>query len=89
MKEEKKNKLTGEQLGEVAGGLLDRENNYMYYEGLVIDVDEEKALVIIDRAGVTEFSECRYDRSLYLTHRLLPDSRVRVRWPDRYVYMVI
>ncbi len=82
MKEEKNLELTKEQLDEVAGGIWDEENGFAYFEGTIVDMGGRSAIVKIDHLGE---KECTYDHNL----RLSLNSRVRVRFPERVIYMVI
>ena len=82
--EEKKNvELTKEQLDEVAGGNWDEENGFGYLEGTVVDMGGRTAFVRLEYVGE---KECTYDRALV---QFSINSRVRVRWPERVIYMVI
>ena len=84
MSEENKSmELTKEQLDEVAGGIWDEENGFGYFEGTVVDMGGRTAFVKIDFFGE---KECTYDRALI---QFSINSRVRVRWPERVIYMVI
>ncbi len=83
MDEKKSMELTKEQLDEVAGGIWDEENGFSYFEGTVVDMGGRTAFVKIDFFGE---KECTYDRALI---KFSIGSRVRVRWPERVIYMVI
>ena len=83
MDEKKSMELTKEQLDKVAGGVWDEENGFAYFEGTIVDMGARSAIVKIDHLGE---KECTYDRNLRL---FSINSRVRVRWPERVIYMVI
>ena len=82
MDEKKSMELNKEQLDKVAGGVWDEENGFAYFEGTIVDMGGRSAIVKIDGLGE---KECTYDYSL----RLRINSRVRVRFPERVIYMVI
>lgn len=82
MIKEKNVELTKEQLDDVAGGIWDEENGFAYFEGTIVDMGGRSAIVKIDHLGE---KECTYDHKL----RLSINSRVRVRFPERVIYMVI
>ena len=84
MIEEKNIELTKEQLDKVAGGNWDEENGFGYFEGTVVDMGGRTAFVRIDDLFCEK--ECTYDRALI---QFSINSRVRVRWPERVIYMVI
>ncbi len=84
MIEEKNIELTKEQLDKVAGGNWDEENGFGYFEGTVVDMGGRTAFVRIDDLFCEK--ECTYDRALI---KFSIGSRVRVRWPERVIYMVI
>ncbi|MBR3166990.1 MAG: hypothetical protein IKF16_12565 [Lachnospiraceae bacterium] len=86
MNDNKNIELTLDQLGEAAGGIWDEENNFTYFEGTVTDMGGRTAFVRIDCIGE---KECTYDRRLVYDHNLSINSRVRVRWPEKVIYMVI
>ena len=69
-----------EQLNVVAGGGMD-EN-----EGSVTDMGGRTAFVKIDHGRETE---CTYDHNAEMFRKLRIGCRVRVRWPERHIYMVI
>ena len=83
MEEKKSMELNKEQLDKVAGGVWDEENGFSYFEGTVVDMGGRTAFVKIDFFGE---KECTYDRALV---QFSINSRVRVRWPERVIYMVI
>ena len=83
MNEKENIELTKDQLGEVTGGVWDEENGFAYFEGTVVDMGGRTAFVKIDGLGE---KECTYDRALI---KFWINSRVRVRWPERVIYMVI
>ena len=84
MDEKKSMELTKEQLDEVTGGNWDEENGFGYFEGTVVDMGGRTAFVRIDDLFCEK--ECTYDRALI---KFSIGSRVRVRWPERVIYMVI
>ena len=84
MDEKKSMELTKEQLDEVTGGNWDEENGFGYFEGTVVDMGGRTAFVRIDDLSCEK--ECTYDRALI---KFSIGSRVRVRWPERVIYMVI
>ena len=86
MDDNKKTELEADQLGEVAGGVWDEEHGFAYYEGTVTDMGGRTAFVKIERLGE---KECTYDHQLVLDDRLRIGSKVRVRFPERHIYMVL
>lgn len=84
MDEKKSMELNKEQLDEVTGGNWDEENGFGYFEGTVVDMGGRTAFVRFDDLFCEK--ECTYDRALI---KFSIGSRVRVRWPERVIYMVI
>ena len=84
MDEKKSMELTKELLDEVTGANWDEENGFGYFEGTVVDMGGRTAFVRIDDLFCEK--ECTYDRALI---KFSIGSRVRVRWPERVIYMVI
>lgn len=75
-----------EQLNVVAGGGMDENEGFFYQEGTVTDMGGRTAFVKIDHGRETE---CTYDHNAEMFRKLRIGCRVRVRWPERHIYMVI